>query len=60
MAMETESATKQGEIVGSDPTGQPGQALMRGAMVHSKHKEAESESHLWRAHMPAKQQERQH
>ena len=54
MASEKEPGAKQGEPVSSDPDGQPGQGLMRGTMVHSEHKEAEFESHLWRAHMPAK------
>ena len=56
MALEKESAAQQGETVGFDPDGQPGQALMRGTMVHSNHKEAEFEAHLRGSHMPAKQQ----
>ena len=56
MALEEESAAQQGEIVGFDPDGQPGQALMRGTMVHSNPKEAKYEAHLRGSHMPAKQQ----
>ena len=57
MALEKEPAAQQSETVGFDPDGQPGQALMRGTMVHSNPKEAELEAHLRGSHMPAKQQQ---
>ena len=55
LALEKESAARQGETVGFEPGGQPGQALMRGIMVHSNYKKAEYEAHLRGFHMLAKQ-----
>ena len=60
MALEMESAAQQGETAGFDPENQPGQALMRGTVVHCKHKIGETEAHLRGSNMPAKQQEREH